>query len=754
MKLARLLVSFAFLSCLTVAFLGGSVGIALLRREAASLPSLDGLTSHRASSTSRMLDGEGREVGKFAEQNRMPVSLSSVPPLLVSAFISAEDRNYRRHHGVDPGAVLRAALVNFRGRGSGRRPVGASTITQQVAKNMLVGDGLTLRRKVREVLIALRMDRELGKDRVLELYLNEIYLGEGAYGVAAASDAWFGKPMSSLGIADVAFLAGMPKAPSAYDPVRRPDAARARRAYVLGRMADDGVITRVQADDAAGSPLPQPPGGKLGSVATGWFPEAARREVVAQFGAPALYRNGLLVKTSLNPRMQSAVEMALRNGLVAYDRRHGWRGSQSSLSNIRSDRPDTWAEPLARMDMPMGAGSWQQGVVLGVDKSGAAIVGFADKSWGTLPLDGVRWARRAGDRGMGPVPRRVDEVVRVGDIVLVSVEGGRLELRQVPEVQGSAVVMENATGRILAVAGGLDATLGGFDRATQARRQPGSTFKTLIYLAAFEAGYDPTSPVLDSPIALDSGPGQRWRPDGGNAMGLITVRRALEASRNLASVRLLNEVGLEQVSAMAMRLGVYDKPLSNFAAALGAVETTNLRLTAAYAMVANGGLRITPRFVDSIEEGGRVIWSRPPPGERVLSPLVAAQTVSVLEGVIRKGTAAATLGKIPLAIAGKTGTTNEDHDAWFVGMTPTLAIGVHVGYDRPEDMGSTETGGMAAAPIFGEIAQSAATLLGATTSFPLPPGTRAVRVDPATGEESRTGILEVMPVPTTPAVSR
>jgi penicillin-binding protein 1A len=396
------------------------------------------------------------------------------------------------------------------------------------------------------------------------------------------------------------------------------------------------------------------------------------------------------------------------------------------------------------MEIPNGAGNWRMGLVLGMDRNGSAVVGHADGTWDLLTLDGVRWARRVTARGLGNPPRRVDEVVRTGDVILVSREGNRLELRQIPEIQGSAIIMEASSGRVLGVAGGFDSEMGRFNRATQGRRQPGSTFKTLTYMAAFEAGYDPTSPVLDSPIALDTGPNQRWRPEGGGAMGLITLRRALELSRNLSSVRLLNDIGIEAVSDLSRRLGVYDRPLTNFAAGLGAVETTNMRLTAAYASIVNGGFRVNPGFVDEVlDQSGRVLWSRNRERERVLDPIASAQMVSVLEGVVRRGTGAAVLGRLQLPIAGKTGTTNDNHDAWFVGFTPEYAIGVHIGYDRPRDMGSLETGGRAAAPIFGDIARGVLSIRPGPTEFPLPHGAEVQRIDPVTGEQSRNGIPEI-----------
>ncbi len=754
-RAARKIACLLLLLGLSAAVLAGSAGLAWLRREAAGLPDVSSLSLRASASTSVLVDGRGREVGRFAEENRVPVPLAAVPPLVVGAFLSAEDRNYFRHAGVDPSAVARAAVRNLRAAGSGRRPEGASTITQQVAKNLVVGNEVSLRRKAREALAALRMDRVLGKERVLELYLNEIYLGEGAYGVAAAAEAWFSRPLASLDLAEAAFLAGLPKAPAAYDPARRPEAARARRSYVLGRMVEDGRITESEAVAAASRPLPAPSRRRLGMAAEGWFPEEARREVVARVGAEALYRGGLRVRTSLDPDLQEAAEAALREGLIAFDRRRGWTGAEGFLPGVRADLPLSWTRGLGELPPPPDVSGWRRAVVLagGAPSSpgAAALLGFADGGTGLLPLEGVRWAARPDGRGgLGPAPRRISDVVRPGDVVLVrpsgGLPGGAWELARVPEVQGSLVAMESSTGRVVAVVGGFDARAGRFNRATQARRQPGSTFKTMTYVAALAAGYDPTSPVLDAPIALDEGPGRRWRPEGGGPMGLITLRRGLELSRNLASVRLLHELGVDAVGALGVALGVYDRAPANMASALGAVETTNLRLTAAYAALGNGGLRVRAGFLDEIADAnGRVMWRRDAsPPDQVLDPVVAAQAVSILEGVVRAGTASSALGRSTLPLAGKTGTTNDNHDAWFVGLLPGWAVGVHIGFDRPRDMGTLETGGRSAAPVFGDFAARLAVLRPLPPAFPLPPGARVVQVDPATGEESRTGRPEIV----------
>lgn len=752
MSFARLLLSAAFLAAVAAAVLAAALLLALVRREQADLPPLSPATDYRPAVASRLLASDGSVIGRFAEQDRTVVPLADVPPRVVQAFVSAEDQNFWKHQGVDPVAVARAAVTNLRHRGEGKRAIGASTITQQVVKNLVLGDEMSVRRKVREALLAVRLEREVGKRRVMEVYLNEIYLGRGAYGVAAAAAAYFGKPLGALSLADAAFLAALPKAPANYDPERRPEAARARRAYVLERMVEDGAASPAEAAAAAAEPLPVPQRVSAGGAADGYFSEEVRRRLVATLGQDAVYRGGILVRTSMDPRLQHAAETALRNGLEAYDRRHGWRGPIGRLPEGTGLAGAAWARALAGVDLPDGSGDWRAAAVLAAERD--ATLGFADGSSAKLTAAGLKWARkRLAADALGPVPSRADQVLRPGDVVLVGAGAdGALELRQIPEVEGALVAVEAATGRMLAVAGGFSYERSKFNRATQGQRQPGSAFKPFVYLAALEGGMDPTSPVLDVPIAIDAGAGApRWRPSnyGGDAGGLITVRQALEKSRNMATVRLLYDIGLEDVGKVSAKFGLY-REIPNYAAALGAVELSPIRLTTAYAMLANGGWRVEPSVVDEIlSADGGVVYRRPEASraeaDRVASPVAVAQMISMLEGVVRRGTAAAALREVDLPIAGKTGTTNEARDAWFVGFTPDIAVGVHVGFDTPRELGDKETGGRAAAPIFGEFVKAAAGARPPSArSFALPEGVRARRVDAVTGEESRSGVEEIV----------
>ena len=752
MALARTLFAAGFLGGSVVVVGSASLSLAVTRQEVANLPAVTSVLEYTPPVTSTILASDGSVLGRFADQDRTMVSLDSVPPLLAQAFVSAEDRNFWHHRGVDPFAAARAMVANFSHRGSGRRQLGASTITQQVVKNLLVGDEASLKRKLREALLALRVEKEIGKRRVLEIYLNQIYLGVGAYGVASAAQAYFGKPMSQIDVAEMAFLGGLPKGPANYDPLRRPDAARARRAYVIGRMLDDGAITQAQASQALAEPLPQPQGRGLGGVADSYFAEEARREVVSKFGTAALYHRGLTIHTTMEPALQAIADHVLREGLVDYDRRHGWRGVLERVSLPANPTPPVWQALLGKLDPPAGAEDWDMALVLQSGRD--AVIGLLDGRVGRIPLDALRWARPVlSDERLGPPPRMASDILRPGDVVLVQAhgDGASWDLRQIPEIDGALVAMDASTGRVLALSGGFSHERSSFDRVSQSLRQPGSTFKPFIYLTAFQHGYDPTSPVLDSPIALDVGPGlPRWEPgaDGGRGWGLITARRALENSRNMATVRLVNDLGLDAIADTAKRFGIYEQ-IPNAAAALGALEVTDLQMTAAYAMLANGGFHVSPNLLDEVDgpDGAALAKFEAPTRDdstRVADPLAVAQLTSVLQGVVKRGTAAGALAKIDLPLAGKTGTTNNNLDAWFVGYTPTIVVGVHVGFDRPAPLGADEMGARAAAPIFGAFMQRAAVIHPPPRAFPLPQGAKSQRVDPLTGEMSKTGIEEVV----------
>ena len=574
------------------------------------LPDYQQLADYQPPVISRVYAGDGRLLAEYASERRVFVPIAAIPPLVVHAFLAAEDKNFYSHPGIDPLSMLRAAatdLVNLR---SGRRPLGASTITQQVAKNFLLSNEVSLPRKIKEALLALRIERTLSKDRILELYLNEIYLGGGSYGVAAAALNYFNKSLDALTVPEAAFLGALPKAPNNYNPQRFPDAAKARRDWVIGRMAEDGYIAPAEESSALAAPLETRPAQDTEALEAPYFAEEVRRELLARYGERMLYQGGLAVRTSLDPKLQVLARRALRDGLVDYDRKHGWRGALAHVDLAAADlaaadfaRPDPrrpaasaarWRAKLAAIPRPPGAGTWRRAAILGADAAGVTI-GLADGSRGRIPFAELRWARpELPDQRVGPPPRQPEDVVRPGDVVLVErladagSAGALYGLRQIPEVSGGLVVIDPNTGRVLAMAGGYDWTMSQFDRVTQAKRQPGSAIKPFVYMAALDNGFTPSTLILDAPIVIDQGPGlPKWKPTNYNTTkfsGPTPLRVGIEDSKNLMTARLGQVVGLDKVAAYVEKFGVMDKMPLQYAQLLGAGETTPLRLATAYAM--------------------------------------------------------------------------------------------------------------------------------------------------------------------------
>ncbi|MDP9196735.1 MAG: penicillin-binding protein 1A, partial [Pseudomonadota bacterium] len=651
---------------------------------------------------------------------------------------------------------------------TGHRPVGASTITQQVAKNFLLSGEVSYTRKIREAILSFRIEKAFTKDRILELYLNEIFLGNRSYGVAAAAVSWFNKSLDELTVAEAAYLAALPKAPNSYHPVRNRDAAYARRNWVIGEMRDNGYITAEETKAAMAEEILLRPRTAEERVAAGDFAEEVRRELVAAYGEEPLYRGGYSVRTTVDPRLQEIATQALRQGLMAYDRRHGWRGPVAKLQTMLD-----WSGSLAGIATPAGSEGWILAVVLDVTDRDVDI-GFADKSRGRIPLTEMKWARAWRPREyLGPEVKKPSDVMAQGDVILVEAAdkdstgkkypSGTWTLRQVPQVQGGLVAMDPHTGRVLALSSGFSSSMSVFNRATQALRQPGSSFKPFIYLAALEHGFTPSSLILDAPVVIEQGPGlPLWKPQNysGDFMGPTTLRRGIEKSRNLMTVRLAQSLGMPVVADYAERFGITPDLQETLSMALGAGETTVLRLTTAYAMLVNGGKKITPTLIDRIQDQqGKTVyrhdnrpctscqsvaWSDrlptpdvPDTREQVTDPRAAAQMVSILEGVIQRGTGQI-IASLNRPLAGKTGTTNDSRDAWFVGFSPDLAIGVYVGFDTPRDLGPKETGGSVSAPIFRQF-MGAALANQPPTPFRRPSGIRLVRINPETGLLAQAG---------------
>jgi len=763
---------------LLLVILAAAAGLATLWHFSRGLPDYQQLADYQPPVLSRVHAGDGRVLAEFAVERRLFVPIDAIPKLVIHAFLAAEDKNFYSHPGISLPDILRAAIVNVVQKGTmqGRRPVGASTITQQVAKNFLLTNEVSLARKAKEAILAVRIENALSKDRILELYLNEIYLGSGAYGLAAAALNYFNKSLDELTIPEAAFIAGLPKAPNNYNPQRYPEAARARRDYVITRMAEDGWITEAQAQEARATPLTIRSRGETETVRADYFVEEVRRELSARYGENALYRGGLSVRTTLDSRLQDIADRSLRKGLVTYDRRHGWRGPIAKVDVTSAD----WPARLATVPRPAGFGpDWYGAVVLGLrgpeaPEGAGADIGFADGSRGFIPFAELQWARKHLDnQKLGPPVRLPGDVLALGDVVAVepveTAAGSRVKqrffaLRQIPNVGGAIVALDPHTGRILAMTGGWSFELTQFNRATQALRQPGSSFKPFVYIAALENGFTPASLVLDAPIVIDQGPGLgKWKPGNysHNFFGPTPLRVGVEQSRNLMTVRLAESMGIDKVVDIARRFDISDSLPPLLSTALGASETTLLRLTTAYAEIVNGGLKIKPTLIDRVQDrNGRTIfrhddrpcdgcvvptWSPdldtppllPDERDRIVDAPTAYQMVSILQGVVERGTGRR-IRDLGRPLAGKTGTTNDSNDTWFIGFSPDLAVGVFVGFDTPRTLGANETGASVAVPIFHDFMGDA--LKGKPIiPFRVPPGIRLVRINAQTGQLARAG---------------
>jgi penicillin-binding protein 1A len=768
---------------LLVAFVGGLGVLGMFYYFGRGLPDYQQLADYEPPVMTRVHAGDGSLITEYATEKRVFVPINAMPKLVIKAFLAAEDKNFYSHPGVDFLGIVRAVVNNVINYASGRRPVGASTITQQVAKNFLLTNEVSLKRKAKEAILAFRIERAFTKDRILELYMNEIYLGFGSYGVAAAALNYFNKPLDELTVAEAAFLAALPKAPSNYHPIRNHGAAKGRRNWVIDRMLEEGFVSGDQAKAAKSASLVVREREETLLTRAEYFAEEVRRELSERYGQNQLYRGGLSVRTTLEPALQSIADQVLRDGLIAYDRRHGWRGAYARLEgdSATSAPGRDWARRLALVPPPKGSAPWRQVVVLSVSAK-QAVIGFPDASRGRIPLADLKWARTAlkkGDKYTNRLGARVKSVAQVlapGDVITVEripahKDKGKkpakayYSLRQKPLVDGGLVVLDPHTGRVLAMSGGYSFAASQFNRATQAYRQPGSAFKPFVYLAGLDSGFTPSSRILDAPFVIDQGPGLGlWKPQNYAARfyGPSTMRLGIEKSRNLMTVRLAQTIGMDKVVDYAKKFGIADKMKPTLSMALGAGETSLLRLTTAYAMLVNGGKRIEPSLIDRIQDRhGRTILrhdERKCPGcavvpasinvaqsmpeipdnrAQVADPRSAYQIVSMLQGVVERGTGRR-IKAIGKPLAGKTGTTNDSFDTWFMGFAPDLAVGVFIGFDKPASLGRGETGSSVAAPVFKAFMERA--LKGRPAiPFRTPPGIRLVRVNPVSGLLAQSG---------------
>ncbi len=764
----------SFVLLVAIGTAGG--GVYLFYKFGRALPDYKQLADYEPSVMTRVQAGDGRLLAEYAIEKRVFVPQAAMPRMVVRAFLSAEDKNFFYHPGVDPLGIIRAVLTNIKNVTQGKRLVGASTITQQVAKNFLLTSDVTIERKVKEAILALRIERALPKNRILELYLNEIYLGFGSYGVAAAALNYFNKSLDNLTIAEAAFLAALPKAPNNYNPLNKHGAAKGRRNWVIGRMLEDGVIDGEQAKKALATPLIIRKRGETEFVKADYFAEEVRRELVERYGEENLYKGGLSVRTTMDPHYQRIADRALKKGLEAYDRRHGWRGPIAQI-DITSASGHDWLNRLADIKLPKALGAWQLAVIRGLAEK-VAEIGVDDGRLGSIPLAEIKWARQwLKEEKLGPRIRRPADALNVGDVVAVSqifeTEKGEpypdnsFSLEQIPEIEGALVALDPHTGRILAMSGGYDYEKSQFNRVVQARRQPGSAFKPFVYLAALDKGFTPSSLILDAPFVIDQGPGlPKWRPANYTKKfyGPSTMRLGIEKSRNLMTVRLAQTVGIEAIARYATRFNIVDRLPHQLSMSLGAGETTLLRLTAAYAMLVNGGKKIVPTLIDRIQDRhGKTVfhhdrrvcekcqatlWTNqlvpnvPDTREAVADPATAYQMVSMLEGVVQRGTGRRIrdLGK---PLAGKTGTTNKALDTWFIGFSPDLAIGVFAGFDTPRSLGWREQGASVSAPIFKDFVKGSLENK-PNIPFRIPSGIRLVRVNSVTGQPARPGDKRVI----------
>ncbi|MGD9768569.1 MAG: penicillin-binding protein 1A [Pseudolabrys sp.] len=784
MKLVFRFLGFLFAAGTILFVVGVAATAGLLWHYSKDLPDYSQLQDYEPPVMTRVHAADGSLLAEYARERRLYLPIQAVPKLVINAFVSAEDKNFYEHGGLDFGGIARAGLLYVQNMGSSRRPQGASTITQQVAKNFLLTNEVSFTRKIKEALLALKIERTYSKDKILELYLNEIYLGFSAYGIAAASLLYFDKSVHELTIAEAAYLAALPKAPSLLNPFRARERAIERRNYVIDRMREDGKITAADAEKAKKSPLDVTVRGTGAHIfAAEYFAEEVRREINERYGEKKLYEGGLSVRTTLDPKLQQLARQVLVNGFVNFDEKDGYRGPVSKI-DIGGDWGVKLADVRALNDV-----QWKLAVVLEVNDQTARIGiqpprepgGGVSKARdiGLISVDGVKWAKAKEGPQRGKAITKVTQVLNPGDVIYVEPmkQDGQFRMRQVPEVSGAIVAMDPNTGRVLAMVGGFSFDQSQFNRATQALRQPGSSFKPFVYAAALDNGYTPSTQVLDAPLEIDQGAGQGvWAPQNyeGKFYGPSTLRFGIEHSRNVMTVRLAQDIGMPMVAEYAKRFGIYDDLPPYLSFALGAGETTLLRMVSGYAMLDNGGRRVKPTLVDRIQDRyGHTVYkhderecrgcdadkwaNQPEPSlvdrrEQVLDPMTAYQMTSMMEGVVQRGTATI-LREVGKPVAGKTGTTNDEKDAWFIGYTPDIVVGVYMGYDKPRHLGRGATGGHLAAPIVKDFLKTA---LADKPSMPfrVPAGIKLIRVDAKTGmragPETAKAILEAFKPGTAP----
>ncbi len=706
------------------------------------LPDYKFLKNYKAPVSSKVYSGDGDLIQDFSSEKRIFIPYNSIPPKVIKAFLSAEDKNFFDHPGVDAKGVLRAVIKNFSNIINSRRLEGASTITQQVAKNFLLSNEVSLNRKLKEAILAFRIERSLSKERILELYLNQIYLGQGTYGIASASLEYFDKSVDELEYVEAALLAALPKAPSRYNPYKNKKLAKFRRDLVLKNLLDNNYIDKKKYEELKSSKIILKKREKVFLEDSRYYVEEIRKNTIKQLGYDKVYKEGLNIKTPLNLELQKLATISLREGIEKYDRRKGWRGP---IQNIDLSIKE-WSDKieLKKLEKTLG---WKIARVTKIGISNFEII-TSDGDIGFITNENIKWTRKT------------NTSFKEGDIIYVKKKEGSNEyiLKQLPTVNGAIVVMDPYNGRVLALSGGFSFNQSEFNRATQAQRQPGSAFKPFVYAAALENGYSPSTLVLDAPLVLEQGTDLKmWKPEnyGKKFYGPSTLRMGLEKSRNLMTVRISQDLGLKKITKISEELGIYENPDELLSISLGSAETTLLKLTSAYCSFVNGGKLIEPKLVDRIQdsEGNTIyktevrkckncedvsIQSNNVPeikddSKQIFSPQTAYQITSILEGATKTGTAKK-LRDLKMDLAGKTGTTNKNTDTWFIGFTSDLVIGVYVGYDEPKSLGKFETGAKTAMPIFKSFIKSALKKEN-TRPFKVPENITMMVVDSKTGKK-------------------
>ena len=718
-----------------------------------NIPDYKFLKNYKPPVSSKVYSGNGELVADFSKEKRIFVPYNSIPKNVINSFLSAEDKNFFSHPGVDAKGVLRAVVNNISNIISSKRLEGASTITQQVAKNFLLTNEVSLNRKIKEAILAFRIERALSKQRILELYLNQIYLGSGAYGVAAASLEYFDKSIKDLNYTESALLAALPKAPSKYNPYQNIELAKFRRNLVLKNLFDNKYINLKLYNELKIKKIDLRKSKKIFLEDAQYYIEDVRKNVIDTFTYDKIYKQGFNINTPINLKFQKIATETLRNGLISYDKRKGWRGA---LTNKKYSK--NWNNDLKKFNLEKSIG-WELAIVKKLNKFSAEIE-TEKKLNGKIKFQDISWTKK-----------EFNKLLKIGDIIYVKrINDSTYSLKQLPKINGGMVVMDPYTGRVLALSGGFSFKKSEFNRATQALRQPGSAFKPFVYALALENNYTPSSLILDAPIVLDQGDDLKmWKPEnyGKKFYGPSTLRVGLEKSRNLMTVRIAQDLGLSKIINISKKLGIYDNPEELLSISLGSAETTLLKLTSAYSAFVNGGKLVNPILIDRIQDSeGKTIFNNDKRKcincdqisylgkdypiikdsyQTVFSPQTAYQMTSILEGVVKRGTAKK-IKDLKLNIAGKTGTTNKNTDTWFIGFTSNLLIGVYVGSDNPVSLGKYETGSKTALPIFKEFIKKVVKKSEARP-FKAAKGTVMMVVDPITGQKakftSKNTIIEV-----------